>query len=298
MVILKMISFYLLMILSLIGFLSGEIIKCDYNRKRNDSGSHVFEYTYRVSGICALLFWGLSIFDIRISLFTFTTALLFGIGVMGQIAASAFAMKIGPWAYTAVMMSLSTVIPALSGSIFWNETLTVNHILGIGLMLVCLILSVKNDRSDTNQKKNNLKWFLLSLIASLCTGGIGILQKLHQSSPYKNELITFLSIAFTTSACFNFFMTRIFEKRSDSKRAVNKSALPLFFVAGVGTTLNHGINLYLSGAMESAVFFSIMSGGEMIFVTLASVLIFKERLSVRQWIGLVSGMVAVIFFCI
>jgi drug/metabolite transporter (DMT)-like permease len=176
--------------------------------------------------------------------------------------------------------------------------LTVNHILGIGLMLVCLILSVKNDRSDTNQKKSNLKWFLLSLIASLCTGGIGILQKLHQSSPYKNELITFLSIAFTTSACFNFFMTRIFEKRSDSKRAVNKSALPLFLVAGVGTTLNHGINLYLSGAMESAVFFSIMSGGEMIFVTLASVLIFKERLSVRQWIGLVSGMVAVIFFCI
>ncbi len=106
----------LLMIISLSGFLSGEMIKCDYNRKNNGSGNRIYRYTCCASFVCALFFWMLSWLNFEISPYTAVTALLFGVAVIGQIAASAFAMKIGPWSYTAVMMSFSAIIPALSGA--------------------------------------------------------------------------------------------------------------------------------------------------------------------------------------
>ena len=71
------------------------------------------------------------------------------------------------------------------------------------------------------------------------------------------------------------------KSKSDKKK--NKSFGIFLIIAGIGTALNHLINLYLSGAMESAVFFPVMSGGELIFVTVASILIFKEKLSKKQF---------------
>lgn len=299
---------YILMLMSLCGFLSGEMIKCDYNRKNAESEDSAYRYTFCVCIIGVLFILGISGFSINISFFTAVSAILFGVLVVGQIAASAYAMKIGPWAYTAVMMSLSTVIPALSGAILWNEKLDSNKIIGIILMLICFVLSVKTDENDTEKKKSNIKWFLFSLIASLSTGGIGILQKFHQSSAYKSELVGFMVISFTFSAVLSVIMINLmgrkskfksdFELKPKSKVIINKSVLPLFIIAGIGTALNHFINLYLSGAMESAVFFPIMSGGELIFVTVASVLIFKERLSLRQWLGLVCGILAVVIFSV
>jgi drug/metabolite transporter (DMT)-like permease len=221
---------FVLMIISLTGFLSGEMIKCGYSRNMTESHDGVYRYTACVSLICCLFVWGISGFNLNVSLYTVGMALLFGIAVMGQITASAFAMKIGPWAYTAVMMSLSTVIPALSGVIFWDEELGLNKIIGILLMLVCFILSVKTDKEDTEKKKRNIKWLILSVIASLCTGGIGILQKAHQSSVYKNELVMFLVISFSFSAVYSFIMMCIMGSKNTNRKTVNKKAL-IFFIS-------------------------------------------------------------------
>lgn len=289
---------YALMAVSLSGFLTGEMTKCEYSRKLTSAQNGLYGFTAFVSLICSALFWCLSAFSFSLSFYTLWTGLLFGAAVMGQITASAFAMKIGPWAYTSVMMSLSTVIPALSGVLFWGEDLTANIVIGIILMSVCFILSVKTEEEDKEKKKGNIKWLILSIIASLCTGGIGILQKAHQTSQYKQELTTFLAVSFAFSALFSFVMMKITAPKNAEKKSVfSKKAVLLIFAAGVGTAINHLINLYLSGAMASAIFFPIMSGGELILVTLASIIIFKEKLSVKQWIGLTCGAVAVVILC-
>ena len=299
MIILEKIPVLILMLVSLFGFLSGETIKCKFSRNMTDNSTGIYQYTASVSMICCLFLWILSGFNVKVSLYTVIMAILFGTLIMGQIMSSALAMKIGPWAYTAVMMSLSTVIPALSGVLFWNEKLGVNKILGIILMIICFVLSVKNNEEDINKKKSNVKWFLLSLIASLCTGGFGILQKMHQSSVYKNELSMFLVISFAFSGLISYIIMNIKGiKNKTNKNHFNKKIILFFALAGIGTAFNHSINLYLSGAMESAVFFPVMSGGELVFVTLTSVLIFKEKLSKKQWIGLMCGILATIILCI
>ena len=49
--------------------------------------------------------------------------------------------------------------------------------------------------------------------------------------------------------------------------------------------------------MDSAVFFPVVNGGGLVLTTLAAVLIFKERLSVRRSLGVAFGIVSVIFLC-
>lgn len=54
----------------------------------------------------------------------------------------------------------------------------------------------------------------------------------------------------------------------------------------------HIINLYLSGALPKVIFFPVANGG-LIFITLVSDLIFfKERLNLKQWIGIIIGTAA------
>ena len=73
--------------------------------------------------------------------------------------------------------------------------------------------------------------------------------------------------------------------------------LVLFAIGGVTAALNNQFNLYLSGVMPSAVFFPIVNGGGLVLSTAASVLLFREKLSVRQWIGLAMGTVSVLMLC-
>ena len=44
-------------------------------------------------------------------------------------------------------------------------------------------------------------------------------------------------------------------------------------------------------------FFSIVNGGGLVLTTLAAVLLFKEKLSVKQWIGVAVGTASVVLLC-
>ena len=73
--------------------------------------------------------------------------------------------------------------------------------------------------------------------------------------------------------------------------------LAIMLASGVCVAANNKYNLYLSGVMDSAVFFPIINGGGLILTTLAAVVMFGERLSKKQWIGIALGIASVIFLC-
>jgi multidrug transporter EmrE-like cation transporter len=90
--------------------------------------------------------------------------------------------------------------------------------------------------------------------------------------------------------------TPIFAKTEDGKLDYVAFSIPILI--GVMTAVNHKLNLYLSGVIPSAVFFPIVNGGGLVLTTVSAVLIFGERISARQWIGVGFGVVSVIFLCL
>ena len=287
---------------SMAACLLGGLVRTYYSKSVSSTmaGYHLFNAV--TSLVCGATLLALSGGDFRLSLYTVLTALLFGVITALQQVTTSAALNVGPWSYTSVIASMSTVITALSGALFFGESIRTTQYFGIALMLVCLVLSVAKESGE--QKKKTVRWFLLCMVTLACIGGVGLMQKIHQSSDHREELTMFLIIAFLCSFAFSSVNFAVLQMKKGEKQPIfaRKIAwwlLGLVFVGGgVGIALNNLINLYLSGVVASAVFFPIVNGGGLVLITLASVLFFRERLAPRQWLGLASGLAATLLLCL
>ena len=291
------------LILSLAAALIGSIAKKYYTDKAPTglSGAFVFNAVSSLIAAVILLYWGG--FG-TLSVFTIVLGVAFGAVTALQGITNISALQVGPMSYTSVIISFSTLISAFSGVMFFGESLGWVQIVGIVLMLASFVLATK---SDGDEKKANLKWLFLCVIAFVATGGIGVMQKVHQSSAYKDELNAFLIVAFISSAVICAMFATLMKRRGsrvveENERGKNSKKqvwlmLAIMIASGVFVAVNNKFNLYLSGVMNSAVFFPIVNGGGLVLTTLAALMLFKEKLSTKQWIGVVLGIASVVFLC-
>lgn len=291
-----------LLIISMAAALLGGIVKKIYSNKFSDNkySRHMFNALSSAAAAVILAVWG---WGSKISVFTLTLGIVFGIVTALQQIFFLRAMEIGSWSYTSVITALSMLIPTLSGAVIWGEKITAVQVIGIALTAVCFILSAELG-GDGAVKKASLRWILYCSVAFVTTGCIGVMQKWHQSTPYRDELDGFLVVAFAVSflisAAVMLYSGKKYEKIR-GKGAMHEllAALPLVIMlsAGVFVALNNKFNLYLSGVMDSALFFPVVNGGGLVLTTLSAVILFREKLTVRQWIGLSIGAVSVILLC-
>lgn len=289
-----------LFVMTMAANLTSQITKNSFVKKYDSAADKYLFIAFGcvVSVAVLFLFGGIK----TLSLFTFLTACGFGALTLIQSYFMLRAYDTGSFAYTSVIVSLSTIIPAFSGAIFWGETLYPAQIVEIVLLVACFMLCVGKDRE---KKQMSIKWLSYVLIAFLSTGFIGVMQKVHQSSAYADELNGFLIISFAISAISSGICAVVALKRKTDgqKSAVYEEKktengiiyIALIILSGVGVALNNVINLYLSGKVDSAVFFPVVNGGGLILVTLCAVVLYREKLSVKQWIGIVVGIISVVF---
>ena len=286
------------------------ISKTFYSRMNGAGTKAYFVYNGIVSALCTVLFFAFSGFKFEASLYTVLLALAFGAVTLVQIISNLSALACGPLGYTTLLISLSCVIPALSGPVFWPETDKfdpLNHISGLVLVVICCILSMNKSKGG-EEKKASMRWFVLCMIAALATGGIGLLQRVHQTSAHSEEIGAFLMCSFAFSAICSFVALLFLKSKKDStdKTQMNEKSsaksivvLVIIFVAcALGTALNNQINLYLSGVVETIIFFPIVNIGGLVLSLLTSFIVFKEKLTLRQWIGVVVGVAAGYFLAV
>jgi len=287
---------------SMLACLLGGMIRKYYTERYGGAGSarHVFNAVTSAAAAAVLFLWGgIS----SASPFTLILGAAFGVVTAVQTITTLAAMERGPWAYTTVITSLSMLIPTLSGALIWHESIGPLKIVGIVFMVACLVLSVDGGK-DAEKRRASFAWLLFCAIAFLFQGGIGVMQKWHQSSAFKEELNAFLVVAFAVSFLYSTVSALILRKKEehparDTEMPLWKRALPwvMMVAGGVCVALNNKLNLYLSGVMDSAVFFPLVNGGGLILTTLCAFFLFRERLSLKQWIGLASGTAAVLMLC-
>ena len=285
----------LLLILSMSACLAGSIVRKLYTGKT--AGALRWLYIFNI--VCSLLPCGILLVwggIGSVSLFTAALGCLFGLVTVAQTVFNLKALEAGPMSYTTVICSFSTVISALSGAMFFGETLNATHIIGMVLMAGSFLLAVEK---KAGQKSTGVRWLAYCIITFVCTGSIGIMQKVHQSSVYKDELNAFLIVAFGVSALAT--LPLLFTAPKGEKSFRGKERLLLvgcLLLSGVSVALNNKWNLYLSGVMDSAVFFPIVNGGGLIMITVLSLVFFKERLTKRQWMGMALGAAATLLLCL
>lgn len=232
------------------------------------------------------------------SVFTLLLGTAFGVATALAAIFNLQAFGVGPMSYTTVILTASMIIPAISGRIFWNEEVGVFRYVGVFLMLVSITLSVNKKNGD---KKSSFKWLALCLLGFLFNGVIGVMQKIHQSSEHSGELGEFLVIAFVVASAFSCGVYLWYKTVKKVEKSISFSprfgTVWIAAVSGVCIALANQINLYLSGKMDSMIFFPIVNGGGLALATLAAVVLFRERLTAKQWTGIAIGTVSVLLLC-
>ncbi|MBQ8408183.1 MAG: EamA family transporter [Clostridia bacterium] len=291
----------IILIVSMAACLFADVAKKLYTDRSVGSMTSLHSYNAWgciVSAIVLLLWGGIE----SLSLLTVLLGILFGLLISLQSLTVMKALQIGPMSYTMVIVNCSTVISAVSGVLFFHESIGLWQIVGIVLMLFSFAFAVEK---KADEKKASLKWLIFSILAFFMTGGIGIMQKVHQNLPCRAEINAFLVFAFIASFLISAALMLVYRAREGqpifertAQGRVNWFLVSVMLVSGVLVAANHKLNLYLSGIMDSAVFFPIVNGGGLVLITLTAVVAFREKLTLKQWIGVGFGVLSVLFLCL
>lgn len=200
------------------------------------------------------------------------------------------ALHIGPMSYTTVLVTSSMLVPTLAGRIGWGEQVSFLQYTGIVLMLISIALSTDKHKGNNTV---SARWLAYCMAAFAMTGMIGVLQKIHQTSPYRDEAGAFLVVAFLVSALFSAVPCLRGRKELSQSHIFSSRPILLLLAGGLGTVGANKLNLYLSGVMESAVFFPIVNGGSLLLAVLAALLLYREKLPGRKWAGLAVGIAGI-----
>lgn len=249
------------------------------------------------------------------SSFYFLQATLFGAGALAlSFAEGASLMSVAPitvlyaaiyavmlvstqWCYTfalgisgqvgicTTVMSLGFVFPTLAGMIFWSEQASALKMVGIGFAICTVVVSgmTKKGNAETGSAQENGKKrtkFIIPLVLSMISsGGLGIIQKLQQKSGFGEQKGAFIIISFAIAAIISLVFALAFGKREQTAR---KGKIIAASLAGVCFAISNLLNTSLVGVIDGAIFFPTVNISAIFLSLLLSIIIFKERFTVKH----------------
>ena len=239
-------------------------------------------------GSVVLIF--VNIFDFQgFSAFTALSALAYGIMLIGAQWFYTLALTMGKTAICATIYSFGFVVPTLSGRIFWDESLSFFAVLGIITVFPALVISGMG-KSKKESETESKKYIFYLIIAMLCSGGIGIVQKIHQKSEYANQKSTVILCAFLLGLAVSliFFFTA-----KKGERQINSKTVRICGFVGTIYSICNLLNTYLAGVLDSAIFFPAINIGAIVISMLLGIIIYKEKLTKKDIVVLCLGAIAI-----
>lgn len=211
-----------------------------------------------------------------------------------------FAMRLGLTSVCSLIYSFGFIFPTVSGVLFWNETFTGNDLLGVILALAVILLTFRGDAEGVESGKK-MQFLLAILTAMSASGGLGILQKVQQSTEEAAAqtsafLILAFALAFTASGSVYLFRRSWTPAASAAKSELLGMLWPV--LAGLCFGGANLLNTVLAGRMKSAVFFPLLNILTILLCTFCGIVLFREKLTVKTVIGLILGMAAVVVLSI
>ncbi|HZJ57284.1 MAG TPA: EamA family transporter [Clostridia bacterium] len=285
---------YVMVIACIFIFMFQTISFKEFNKSHMKNIASYFLFNFIYFGMVVLILLALGGFK-GLKPYTLWLGISFGTLFVGTILCYMKAMGMGPLSFTALFFAFGLVVPILYGLFFWNESISPLQLLGLLLLLITFYIGNESTDED-GEKKWGGKWLLFCLIAFVGNGGLMVISKGHQVTMEGQETIEFLVIGFGTAAVISslLFMWNFFRNKQDVSHFKSWSLAWVSIVAGVSTAIGNWLALILSTRIPSVVQFPSINGGTVFLSTLASSLIFKEKLGKKAIIGLIIGLLALV----
>ena len=192
---------------------------------------------------------------------------------------------------TSVATKMSLVIPVLFGVFIYKEYLGPIKILGILSALVAVYFSSSKENSTVVRKKA----LLLPLLVFIGSGLIdSSLKYLENTYVPQNELPLFSSLIFASAATIGVIFILVTAVKKPLK--INFRNILGGIILGVPNYFSvHFLLIALKNEnLNSASIFTINNVAIVMFSTFLGIVLFKERLSLKNWCGIALAVVSII----
>lgn len=187
---------------------------------------------------------------------------------------------------------MAVVIPIGIAILYYGDALSVSKVIGIVLAIASVYLV--SHKENTGQPQPKL-WWLFPLVIFVCSGiidsSINYAQRFLLSD---NDFDAFLSTIFGTAFVFGAIVLTY--KLTVKKEKFQVQAIPAGLLLG---TINFGTMYFIIAALnanilEPSSLFPINNLSILTLSTIISVLVFKEKLSSKNWVGIALSLMAIL----
>jgi drug/metabolite transporter (DMT)-like permease len=230
--------------------------------------------------------------------FIVTKSWFFGSVILGILFITIFNVTAltaqrGGLSVASVAGKMSLVIPVLFGIIVYEESFSVFKFIGIVLALLAVFLTSKK----SNGVAFNKSILLLTFILFLGAGIIDTLVKyIEMNYVATDELIYYIATTFLIAGCIgiSILMFQLISKKT--------SILFKNIIGGIVLGVPNYFSLYFlikalqHPTLESSTIFTINNVLIVLVTSLLGIMLFKEYLSVRNKVGILLSIVAILMF--
>lgn len=220
---------------------------------------------------------------------------LYALFAVGSTMLNITALRYGPAAFCSLIFCSGFIITTVFCALFFNEPISL--LSGTGMLLLIFSIVAVVYRKPDPKKKTSYKFLLFSIPAMICSGSLGIVQKLFVYKYGDGEINSYLFLSFGLILAISLAARLIHNPRELSHLKRSEFIIPSIAYSLIFVTLNK-LNLYLTGVIDGVVLFPFLNRGAIALTAIASFIIFKERLNLRQWIGTAVCIAAIIIVAV
>lgn len=198
------------------------------------------------------------------------------------------AMNLGDTSVSTLFYSSGFLVPICVSIFFYDEKISIWQGIGVVLMLTSFLITV-----NKKEKEATLKWLIFIVVALLCNGVLGIIQKVFRMSFFRYQQSGFMIVA-TFVAMITAFL--FMPKRNFS--LPEKGFLKMASGSGLALAIINAINVYVSGVLPGVIVFPCVNGGGVLASAILARLIIGEKILLKQKIGIAIGVIAICLIAI
>lgn len=240
----------------------------------------------------ALIFFVVFTGNISFSVNILPYSVAFALCYACATATYVFALGCGSLALTQLVLSYSCVIPLIY-SLACGDDLGAFRAIGIVFLFTSLIVTYYRKEKDKKDDRVSPKWVILVALMFLSNGGCNVVQRMQQidfGGVYDNSFML-ISLVFATVLLLVLALIR----ESDKMLPAIKCGALLSMGSGVSNGLANYFGLICLSLIPGSIYFPVRSAAGLVLTALISLVIFKEKLRVAQYVGVGLGVIAMIF---
>lgn len=188
---------------------------------------------------------------------------------------------------TVAAMRLSLLIPVIISIFFYNELLTALKVAGILLVLGSLLLLIPR-KSSLNVGNINASW-LLPMIFLLSGFADASLKIYHEDFSLQVNELSFMGFVFVAAFIIGLTICIYRDGPLITKREFSMGAL-----IGIPNLFSSIFLIYALNGIKGAVAFPVVNTINVLGGTFLGLLVWKDKVTSRQWMGIVIALAAII----